>query len=62
MSAKEDVIRMIRQLPDDVTLADIIYALEVREEIEEGLRQLDAGEGITHDEAMQRLARWLPQG
>jgi predicted transcriptional regulator len=59
LSPKEAVIEMIQRMPDDATLSDIIYALEVREEIEEGLRQLDAGEVIPHEEAMKRLSRWL---
>jgi predicted transcriptional regulator len=59
MSAKEAVIEMIRQLPEEATLSDILYELYVRHEIEEGLRELDAGQSIPHEEAMARLARWL---
>jgi len=59
MSPKEAVIEMIRQMPDGATTSDILYAVYVRNEVEEGLRELDAGEGIPHDEAMQRLKRWL---
>jgi predicted transcriptional regulator len=59
MSAKEAVLEMIRKMPDDVTEEDILYELYVRQRIKEGLRQLDAGEGIPHEEAMKRLSRWL---
>ena len=58
-SAKDAVIEMIRQMPDGVTVADILDALEVRTRIEEGLRELDAGQGVPHEEAKARLARWL---
>jgi hypothetical protein len=50
---------MIRRMPDDVTVLDIMDALEVRRKIDEGLRQLDAGQGIPREEVKQRLARWL---
>jgi len=59
MSTKEAVIEMIRQMPDDVTVPDIMAELYVRQKIDTGLRQLDAGEGIDHEEVKRRLSRWL---
>ncbi len=56
---KEDVIELIRRLPDNVTLPGIMEELYVRQKIERGLSQLDNGQGITTDEAKQRLRRWL---
>lgn len=56
---KEAVIEMIRRLPDDARLEDIMYALYVREKIDIGLRQLDAGQGIPHAEVVERLSKWL---
>jgi predicted transcriptional regulator len=58
-TTKEMVIEMIQRLPDDVTVTDIIADLYFRQKVDEGLRQLDAGEGIPHDEATKRLAKWL---
>lgn len=58
-STKEMVIEMIQRLPDDVTVSDIMAELYFRQKVDEGLRQLDAGEGIPHEEAKQRLAPWL---
>lgn len=59
MSTKEAVIEIIRRMPDDATLPDIMEELYVRQKIDEGLRQLDAGEGIPHEEVERRLAKWL---
>ena len=50
MSTKEAVIEMIRRMPEDVTVPDIIAELYVRQKIDEGLRQLDACQGIDHEE------------
>jgi hypothetical protein len=59
MTTKEAVLEMIRQMPDNVTVSDIMAALYVRHKIEKGLRQLNAGQGIDHDEVRKMLAPWL---
>ena len=59
MTAKDVVIEMIRRLPDDATIADIMAELYFRQKVDKGLRHLEAGEGLEHDEAKKRLAPWL---
>ena len=50
---------MIERLPDDTSVEDIMAELYFRQKVDEGLRQLDAGEGIEHEEARRKLAKWL---
>lgn len=57
-SLKEQVIRLIQSLPDDTTLEQIQYALYVREHVERGIADIDAGRVVTHDEARRRIAEW----
>ncbi|MBW3539587.1 MAG: hypothetical protein KY476_04895 [Planctomycetes bacterium] len=59
MTTKEAVLELIRRLPDDATVDDIMSELYVRRKIEEGLRELDAGKGIPHNEVKGTLAKWL---
>ena len=59
MSTKETVIEMIKRLPDDVSVPDIMAELYFRQKVDEGLRQLDAGQGVAHEEAKKQLASWL---
>lgn len=59
MTTKQAVIDMIQRLPEDVTVEDIMSELYFRQKVDEGLRQLDAGEGVDHEEAKKRLSRWL---
>lgn len=59
MSTKEEVIKIINELPENVTVEDIMYQLYVRTKIEAGLRELDEGLGIPHDEAMESITKWL---
>lgn len=59
MSVKEDVLRMIQSMPEHVTMNEIIDELNVRAKIEEGLKNLDEGKFIAHDEVRRRLNKWL---
>jgi predicted transcriptional regulator len=57
-SVKEQVIQMIQRLPDDCTLEQIQYHLYVRQQIEQGLADIDAGRVISHKEVKRRVAEW----
>lgn len=57
LSTKAVVIEMIRRMPEEATVSDIMAELYLRHKVDEGLRQLDAGQGIEHDEAKKRLSR-----
>lgn len=59
MSTEDGVMELIHRLPDDVTVDEIMDELYVRGKIEEGLRQLDEGQGIPHEVVKRRLAKWL---
>lgn len=59
MLTKEDMINAIRELPDDATFEDAIERLHLLEMIDLGIAQIDRGEGVSHEEARQRMAQWL---
>ena len=59
MSIKREVIKLIQELPEDVTMQDILYKLYVRARIEEGLNEINLGQGTPHDEAMEKISKWL---
>ncbi|WP_068783343.1 hypothetical protein [Paenibacillus phocaensis] len=59
MSIKGKVIKLIQELPEDATMEDILYKLYVRAKIEEGLNELNEGQGIPHNEAMEKISKWL---
>ena len=56
---KAEVIAMIERMVDDVTLEEIIEAIEVRMQIEEGLLEIEAGRTIPHEEVIRRHSKWL---
>jgi hypothetical protein len=56
---KDDVIKMIEGLPDDVGVADIIAELYFRLKVERGLDELDQGKGVSQAVARDKLKQWL---
>lgn len=56
---KEQVIRMVRSLPDDVTLDDVMAELYFKLKVDAGLKELDEGKGIPHEEVEKRMSKWL---
>jgi predicted transcriptional regulator len=59
ITPRDAVIEMVRRMPPDVSVADIMAELYLRQRVDEGLAQLAAGQGIPHDEVKRRLGRWL---
>ena len=58
-TTKEAVIEMIQRMPDDASVVDIMAELYLRKKVDEGLRQLDAGESVEHEDVVRRMQRWL---
>jgi len=58
MSAKEILLDIAEKLPPDATLVDAIYELEFRQAVEEGLAELDRGEGIPIEQVKAKIAAW----
>jgi predicted transcriptional regulator len=57
-TTKQDVIEMLQRMPDDVTLEDIMYAISVRQHVDEGLRDIAEGRTVSHEEVKRSLAKW----
>ncbi|MBI4888850.1 MAG: hypothetical protein HY824_17255 [Acidobacteria bacterium] len=52
---RDQMVEAIRELPPDASVDDAIERLVFLAKIEEGLAQLDRGDGIPHDEVKRRL-------
>jgi predicted transcriptional regulator len=52
---RERMLEVIRELPEDASVDDAIEKLVFLAKIEDGLAQLDRGEGIPHEEVKRRL-------
>jgi predicted transcriptional regulator len=58
-TAKDQVQQILQKLPEDASLEDIQYHIYVRQKIQQGLDDVEAGRVLSHAEVQKRLAKWL---
>jgi len=58
MSTKDILLEVAAKLPPNATLVDAISELEFRQAIEQGLAELDRGEGVPIAEIKSKIAEW----
>ena len=56
---KENIIKMIKELPDDVSLDEVMYHLYVRQKIIRGLDDIKAGKTYSNEEVKKIAQKWL---
>ncbi len=54
---KEDIIKLIQELPDDATLEDIQYHLFVKQKLLRAEQQIKEGKTIPHEEVMEKARK-----
>lgn len=57
-AVKQQAIELIQALPEDCTFDDIHYHLYVRQKVERGIADIDAGRVVSQEEAERRVAEW----
>ena len=58
MSEKQEALRLIQGLPDEVSTDDILAELFFKKQVDAGLGDIAEGRVITHEELKARLAKW----
>jgi hypothetical protein len=58
MSTKEILLDVAEKLPPDASLADAIHEIEFRQAVEQGLAELDRGEGIPLEQVKVKIEQW----
>jgi predicted transcriptional regulator len=56
---KSKMENLIRDLPENSSIEDAMEKLFLLYKIEKGIEQADAGLTVSHEEAKQRLDKWL---
>jgi len=59
LGVKQEVIKLVQSLPDEVTVDDIMAVLYFKLQVDAGLKELDEGKGIPHQEVESRMSKWL---
>ena len=58
-SSKQAALKIIERMPEDASLEQIMYGLFFRERVDRGLKELDKGKTVSHEEVRRSAARWL---
>ena len=65
MNAKEEILEALNRLPADATIDDAMECLYLMMKVQRGIAQAKSGQGVTQDEAKERMKRWrkyIPSG
>jgi predicted transcriptional regulator len=54
-TVKEAVLELARQLPEGCTWDEVMYQIFVRQKIDAGLKDADAGRTISHEEVFEEF-------
>lgn len=52
---KREAQRLVEKLPESASWDDLMYEVYVRQAVERGIADADAGRVVSHDEAIARL-------
>ena len=53
---KEEAKKMLDNLPDEITWDDLMYEIYVRQKVELGLKAIEEGRVISHEEMKKRFS------
>ena len=56
---KEKIIDSLRDLPERTTIEEAMERLYLLAKIEKGIKQADEGQCISHEEAKEKMKKWL---
>jgi len=59
---KADARRIVDELPDNATWEDLMYEIYVRESIETGLEDAEAGRVVSNEDALSRIRAGIRRG
>lgn len=58
MSDKEAVLELMKRLPEDVSLQEIVQEIEFIAAVREGLNEIDQGKGVSIEAVEQMIDAW----
>ncbi len=58
-TAKKEINKLLRRLPEDCSMEDIQYHIYVLQKIGRGLQQADEGQVLPAEAVQKRMKKWL---
>jgi len=59
LTAKQEVMELLKDLPDTSTLEEIQYHLYVRQKVQRGIQDVEEGRTYTQEEVEKRMGKWV---
>ncbi|MCK4907845.1 MAG: hypothetical protein KAS64_09850 [Spirochaetes bacterium] len=59
MNVKEKVIELIKILPENVSVDDIMEELYFKLQVDAGIKELEDGKGVDHAQVKERMGKWF---
>ena len=59
LTAKQQVMALLKDLPDNSTLEEIQYCLYVQQKIQRGMADIETGRSSNQEEVEKRMEKWL---
>ena len=60
-TAKQEVMELLKGLPDTSTLEEIQYHLYVRQKVQRGIQDVEEGRTYSQEEVEKRMGKWVAE-
>ncbi len=57
--AKQEVLELIKELPDEVDVDEVIYRLYLRQKLESAEKDVREDRLVSHDEVVKETSKWF---
>ncbi|OGW53041.1 MAG: hypothetical protein A2Y81_09785 [Nitrospirae bacterium RBG_13_43_8] len=57
--AKQQILELLRDLPEEVDIDEIIYRLYLRQKLEAAEKDVQEGRVIPHEEVIKETSKWF---
>ena len=61
LTAKQEVMELLKDLPDTSTFEEIQYHLYVRQKVQRGIQDVEEGRIYTQEEVEKRMQKWVAE-
>jgi len=61
LTTKQEVMELLKDLPDTSTLEEIQYHLYVRQKVQRGIQDVEEGKIYTQEEVEKRMEKWVAE-
>lgn len=59
ITQKQNILNAVQQLPEQTSIEEAMELLFILSKVERGCQEADEGKTFSHQEAEQRMKRWL---